>query len=844
MKKTLLIALVFLGFASITNAQNTILEARGMSVGSVVTVKGIVTNGAEFGVIRYMQDNTAGIAAYGSATMVANRGDSVSVTGQLKDYNQLLEIDPVTSFTVLSTGNPVPAPIVITPGQISETYESRLVKIKDVIFTDAGTLFTGDKKYEFTSNGQSGFIFVKSNQTDIVGQPIPSGNVNITAICSQFHYSNPNAGYQLLPRLIEDIEQTSSIFFTNTLDNINFTKTELDFRWSTNIAGSTEIYYGLSEETVNANHSSGSGGSADHEIFLTGLSTGEVIWVNAFSVSGSDTAFSGVTPFATISNSSGDIKVYFNTAVDHDYSHGVNAIVLPNTIDDTLISYINRAKHSIDFTMYNFNNSGISNVSNALKAAANRGVTVRVIGCGTTANLGMDELAGSAVNVLIGPSGSQRTGIMHNKFIVFDAQSSDANDPLVWTGSTNFTSGQINTDANNVIIIQDQSLARTFKIEFEEMWGSKTATPNASAALFGYNKKNNTPHEFVIAGKRVECYFSPSDGINPKIVETINSASNDLSIATMLITRNEMAEAIAARKSAGVAVNVITNAEGNNGAAVNTLLSGVLGTHYVFDNVIAGILHHKYMVVDQNAPASDPLVLTGSHNWSAAANNDNDENTLIIHDATIANIYYQNFVKRFVENDGVLFELTEPPTAVNDIVQAPMDQMTIIEVLLNDIKLAPVSLTIETQAVNGSSKIPFTNPNVISYTPASGFIGVDSITYKIAYQALPDLSSTAKVYITVIDASGINDNPSISSLVVYPNPAANGSFHISCSMKVADQATIQLIDLTGKQVFEQQVKLNSGENLFDYNLSELNQGTYFLRLTTTKAVWNQKVIIK
>jgi phosphatidylserine/phosphatidylglycerophosphate/cardiolipin synthase-like enzyme len=340
-------------------------------------------------------------------------------------------------------------------------------------------------------------------------------------------------------------------------------------------------------------------------------------------------------------------------------------------------------------------------VSNALKAAADRGVTVRVIGCGTTANLGIDELVGSAVNVLVGPSGSERTGIMHNKFILFDVESADVNEPLVWTGSTNLTDGQINTDANNVIIIQDQSLARAYKIEFEEMWGSKNATPDAANARFGFNKKNNTPHEFIIDGKRVECYFSPSDGVNAKIVNNINTASNDLSIATMLITRNEMADAIADRKSAGVAVNMLTNAEGNNGATVNTILSGVLGTHYVFDDVINGIMHHKYMVVDQDAPASDPLVFTGSHNWSAAADNDNDENTLIVHDAIIANIYYQNFVKRFVENDGVLFELTGPPTAVNDTVQAQIDHMIPVEVLLNDINQAPVSLTIETQAMNG-----------------------------------------------------------------------------------------------------------------------------------------------
>jgi len=67
-----------------------------------------------------------------------------------------------------------------------------------------------------------------------------------------------------------------------------------------------------------------------------------------------------------------------------------------------------------------------------------------------------------------------------------------------------------------------------------------------------------------------------------------------------------------------------------------------------------GLLHHKYLIVDQNNPSSDPLVLTGSHNWSTTANQKNDENTLIIHNRNIANQYYQEFVKRFTDNGGVL----------------------------------------------------------------------------------------------------------------------------------------------------------------------------------------------
>jgi phosphatidylserine/phosphatidylglycerophosphate/cardiolipin synthase-like enzyme len=843
MKKSLILALVFLGIAGITNAQNTILEARAM-VNQTVTVKGIVINGAELGVIRYLQDNTAGIAAYGSALNAVNRGDSITVTGTLVSYNQLLEISPISSVVIRSTGNPVPAPIILTPAQLAEPYEGMLVHLNNVLFADAGGIFS-QKKYQFTSlNGESGFIYVKTSQADIIGQPIPSGMVSLTGVLSQFDYASATAGYQLLPRTIADIHQTSSIYLTSTLNNTNFTETALDFSWLTNIDGTSEMFYGLSAKTINSNHVIGTGGATSHSVSLSELTAGQVIWAQAFSVSGSDTAFSGITSFATISNSSGNIKVYFNTPSDASYSTGVDAIYLNQSIDDTLISYIDRAKYSIDLTMYNFNNQGISNVSDALKAAANRGVTVRVIGCGTTNNFGIDELVGSAVNVLIGPASPPRTGIMHDKFILFDTESANPNDPLVWTGSTNLTDGQINTDANNVIIIQDQSLARGYKIEFEEMWGSNTSTPDANKARFGFNKKNNTPHEYKINGKRVESYFSPTDGVNAKIVQTINTTNHDLSIATMLITRIEIANAIVAKKNAGDAVNILSNAEANNDVNVNAVLSAALGTHYVFNTVNPGIMHNKYTIIDQGATESDPMVLTGSHNFSAAADNDNDENTLIIHDATLANIYYQNFVQLFTDNKGVLFELTGPPVTVNDSVKTLVGEAVTSSVLDNDTIQAPVTLSIVTPAVNGDTYIPFSNPNLISFQPNPGFEGTDSITYRIEYQASPSLFATGKIYITVYSNVGLNETTAKNKVKVYPNPIQNGNFTVSCFQLSADKGTLQLVDATGKIMAEKAVILNNGENILNYSFPGLHKGLYFIKLTTTKAIFNQKVVFE
>ena len=64
---------------------------------------------------------------------------------------------------------------------------------------------------------------------------------------------------------------------------------------------------------------------------------------------------------------------------------------------------------------------------------------------------------------------------------------------------------------------------------------------------------------------------------------------------------------------------------------------------------ITNSFHHKYAIADVGVSGSDPSVLTGSHNWSSNAENSSDENTIIIHDQTIANIYLQEFEERWGE---------------------------------------------------------------------------------------------------------------------------------------------------------------------------------------------------
>jgi hypothetical protein len=68
-----------------------------------------------------------------------------------------------------------------------------------------------------------------------------------------------------------------------------------------------------------------------------------------------------------------------------------------------------------------------------------------------------------------------------------------------------------------------------------------------------------------------------------------------------------------------------------------------------------GIMHHKFMIVDQNKPNLDAFVLTGSHNWSSNANFNNDENTVVIHDPKIANQFFQHWLYMYKLSGGTQF---------------------------------------------------------------------------------------------------------------------------------------------------------------------------------------------
>jgi len=352
----------------------------------------------------------------------------------------------------------------------------------------------------------------------------------------------------------------------------------------------------------------------------------------------------------------GKIKIYFTKSVDTTVSTGVYAQQLYKAIDDTLVAYINRTKHDLDIAIYNYTYaSTISDIAGAINAAYNRGVKVRMIYDGSVSNTGLKNIL-PAIPQVASPQGSNYN-IMHNKFVIIDSKTNNTNDAIVWTGSTNWSSNMFYLDDNNVVILQDQPLALAYRTEFEEMWGDTGLIPNPAKARFGKYKTDNTPHQFTIDGKQVELYFSPSDHVNSQVIKTITTANSDFEFCLLQFSRNDIADSVVSMKTKNPDL-ISMGIEDPSGLLVGKpaydTMKTVMGSNLLTENQPNSLLHHKYLIVDQSNPLSDPLVLTGSHNWTTTADTKNDENTLVIHDPTIANIYYQEFIARFKENGGVL----------------------------------------------------------------------------------------------------------------------------------------------------------------------------------------------
>ncbi len=375
---------------------------------------------------------------------------------------------------------------------------------------------------------------------------------------------------------------------------------------------------------------------------LQNLSDATIYYVRAYAEKEGVRQHSETGIFSTASKSSGEIKVYFNHWCDNSASDIANAL-WTEALEDTIVSYVNSAQTTLDVCNYS---TGSLPIITAINNAESRGVIVRYVAAANTGtnNDELDNLS-STIPFIQRPDDGE---VMHNKFLIIDVASSDK--ATILTGSTNHTYNSCHDDYNNMVIIHDQSLANAYKTEFEEMWGSTTNTPNSANAKFGADKTDNTPHNFNIGGVPVELYFSPSDATTAHIETAVLSANTDMQFAMLTFINNDLGDAVIQIHNQGVDVKGIIENILYFGSEYNGLVSAGIDvwSHFTTPN----FFHHKYGVVDATNTTSDPLVITGSHNWTNSAEDDYDENTLIIHSAEIAGMYHEEFMARYAEITG------------------------------------------------------------------------------------------------------------------------------------------------------------------------------------------------
>lgn len=298
----------------------------------------------------------------------------------------------------------------------------------------------------------------------------------------------------------------------------------------------------------------------------------------------------------------------------------------PSAIERDLLALIDGATQNIDVAAYSFNRQPIID---ALLRARSRGVTVRLVSDGDNADLpGPVQLAKTGVPRVLRPAGD---GIMHDKFLVVDRR-------FLFAGSANLTTAALELDNNNALILEDPALARAYGAEFEEMF---------SGRRFGAKKNDTSPtHETTINGVRVEFYFGPRQRLMDQVLAHLGAARRSARFLIFTFARQQLRERLVASRAAGLSVQGVFDrlqAQGNESedeALANAdVPTWIDGNDHAYGG---GSMHHKVLILDGEAGA-DPTVITGSFNWTSAADSGHDENLLILHSAAAAQAYLQEY---------------------------------------------------------------------------------------------------------------------------------------------------------------------------------------------------------
>lgn len=259
--------------------------------------------------------------------------------------------------------------------------------------------------------------------------------------------------------------------------------------------------------------------------------------------------------------------------------------------------------------------------------------------------------------------GSKGTGLMHHKFIVVDGKT-------VIVSSANFTLSGIHGDfqtpgsrgnANHILVIDSAKLAKIFTAEFNLLWGDGVGGETDS--VFGLQKTVRPPQALQIGNNQVKVQFSPisktqpwENSSNGLINQELNTASQSIDFALFVFSEQTLVNSLEKLSQKGIIIRGLIDpgfayryySEGLDmmGIALGNQCQYETDNHpwkqpistIGIPNLAPGDkLHHKFGIVDNHT------IITGSHNWSEAANHTNDETVLIVKNQIVAAHFDREF---------------------------------------------------------------------------------------------------------------------------------------------------------------------------------------------------------
>ncbi|MFA6232710.1 MAG: phospholipase D-like domain-containing protein [Bacteroidota bacterium] len=382
------------------------------------------------------------------------------------------------------------------------------------------------------------------------------------------------------------------------------------------------------------------------------LTPGTVYCIQPFSVRGNDTCYTRRVYACTTSlNSTGEVNVFFNQAVDNvlRYFSPANGSV---RLDLTLIRRIEEARHSIDFCYRDMNGSVGEAIVDKLIAAQLRGVRVRAIFEADNAVHAAIERLRNHVPCIFDTFDRINAGwgLMNNAYTIIDARNraSDTDD-WVLTGSWNPTDTSTLIAAENLIEIQDQAVAVMFTRAFEEMWGGSTEIPDSSASRFGSRKRDTNPQGQIYLEPEsiwLELFFGPGTSIFDRIIEYTNSCSSTY-FASRSFTNYDIAEALLQRGAVLPVRGVVDNAA-VPGSVFPLLRIG--GLDVASNSPENRRLNENFVLFDPEYYGRG--VITGTQDWSLDAARSDDAVSIFIHDNRITKEFAQEWYTRYREAGG------------------------------------------------------------------------------------------------------------------------------------------------------------------------------------------------